>query len=31
MTFGQSYSLRVPIPSGEEEKAQEIASTIKAD
>jgi hypothetical protein len=31
MQFGQSYSLRVPVPPGEEEKAQEIASAIKAD
>ena len=31
MQFGQSYSLRVPIPPGEEEKAQEIASILKTD
>ena len=28
MTFGQSYTLRVPIPPGEESKASEIASTL---
>jgi hypothetical protein len=28
MTFGQSYSLRVPIPPGEEAKASEIVSML---
>lgn len=28
MTFGQSYTLRIPIPTGEEEKASEIASIL---
>jgi hypothetical protein len=31
MQFGQSYSLRVPVPPGEEARASEIASNMKAD
>ena len=31
MQFGQSYNLRVPIPHGEETKAEEIALTIMAN
>ncbi|OGD56296.1 hypothetical protein A3K78_04030 [Candidatus Bathyarchaeota archaeon RBG_13_52_12] len=31
MQFGQSYSLRVPVPPGEEARASEIASTMKTD
>jgi hypothetical protein len=31
MQFGQSYYLRVPIPHGEENRAEEIASTLSAN
>ena len=30
MQFGQSYSLRLPVPPGEEVRASEIASTLNA-
>jgi len=31
MTLGQSYSLRVPVPPGEESKASEIVSTLNSN